>query len=114
MNRVFLLLVATILIAGLILSSGCAKATEYPYRIDREITGQVIAIDNQGEFSTLYFSDDLTIEITNSSLDHWLIRNTFKNVWTYKLQATFIKNRYDLVGINDESLPSPSVREEKK
>lgn len=113
MKRVSVLLIATILILSLILPSGCAETEEYPYRIDREITGQVIAIDNQGEFSILYFSDDLTVEVTNSSLDHWLIFKAFKTVWTYKLQATFIKNRYDLVGINDESLPSPSVRDKE-
>lgn len=105
MKRIITVLIITILVLGFILSIGCAKSETEPYRIDREITGQVLSIDNQGTYSILYFGNNLKCEITNSSLDHWLIRNMFKNVWTYKLrETTIIRNRYDLIGINDEVL----------
>lgn len=86
MKRILIISIVGILVLVSILLIGCAKSEAESYHIDREITGQVVSIDNRGDFSVLSFGNGVACGVTNSSLNHWRIDNMFVNVWTYKLQ----------------------------
>ncbi len=108
MKRTLMATFVIILVFGSILVVGCANNEAPQYQVDRTITGQVIAIDNNGYYSTLYFGNGLEISVTSATLSQYRIDNMFVNVWTYKFRhesydgTFYLSEYYDLIGINDE------------
>lgn len=109
MKRVLIISLMTIITLSLVFPIGCADKETAPYRIDRQITGQVTAIENRDDYSTLHFGNEIEVVVTNATLYQWRTDNMFINVWTYKFQETFYENRYDLIGIEDEFLEDKTV-----
>ena len=75
----FLLLLAS---CGNSTTTKTAKPT-----IDRTVIGTVQTIDSYADDSILHFGNNISIDVTNSSLNNWRYGSFFGQVDTYQLQG---------------------------
>jgi len=71
--------------------------------IDRTVVGTLQTIDSYQDYSVLHFDNNISIEVTNSSLNHWWIAHAFNQVCTYQLQGVGMSfddgyHEFNLVG----------------
>jgi hypothetical protein len=81
---IFLAIILLLLLAscGNSTTTKTAKPT-----IDRTVIGKVQTIDSYADDSILYFGNNLSIDVTNSSLNNWQSGSFFGLVNTYQLQG---------------------------
>jgi hypothetical protein len=80
---IFLAIVALLLFASCNLEAPTTTTTT----IDRTVIGTVQTIDSYADDSILHFGNNISIDVTNSSLNNWRSGSFFGQVNTYQLQG---------------------------
>ncbi len=82
-----------VLVLSLVSTVACSTVTAVSLpggkSVDRIITGKVVAIDRQGGYATLYFDNQLSVEVTEASLLGIAGGGvSIAGYWTYYLHKT--------------------------